>query len=183
MGPLFLTKYVGYSTGVTVAPDPAPKLQAYASPEKLVTTGWLAEHLDDPSVVVVESDEDVLLYDTGHIPGAVKIDWQLELNDPLTRDYRDPAGFAELMESKGVSRDSTVVFYGDNFNWWAAYALWVFRLFGHEDVRLLNGGRQRWVDEGRPMTTDATSRPAPTTPPSTGTTTPSGPSPPRCAST
>ena len=94
---LFLTKSVGYSTGVTVAPDPAPKLQAYAAPEKLVTTAWLSEHLDDPAVVVVESDEDVLLYDTGHIPGAVKIDWHTDLQDPVARDYLDGEGFAGLL--------------------------------------------------------------------------------------
>ncbi len=137
-----------------VAPDTDQKLQAYAHPDKLVTTEWLAEHLDDPQVVVVESDEDVLLYDTGHIPGAVKIDWHTDLQDPVARDYLDGEGFSKLMSAKGISRDSTVVFYGDNFNWWAAYALWVFTLFGHPDTRLLDGGRQKWQDEGRPMTTD-----------------------------
>ena len=137
-----------------VPPDPSPELQGYARPEMLVTTSWLAEHLDEPDLVVVESDEDVLLYDTGHIPGAVKIDWHLDLNHPVTRDYVDGEGFAQLMSKHGIARDSTVVFYGDNFNWWAAYALWVFTLFEHPDVRLLNGGRMRWVEEGRPMTTD-----------------------------
>jgi thiosulfate/3-mercaptopyruvate sulfurtransferase len=134
------------------APDPDPKLAAYARPERLVTTAWLAEHLDDPDVVVAESDEDVLLYATGHIPGAVRIDWHADLNDPVARDYVDPEGFARLMRAKGVRRDTTLVFYGDNFNWWAAYALWVCTLFGHEDVRLLDGGRQKWIDEGRPLT-------------------------------
>jgi len=137
-----------------VAPDPAPELQQYARPEKLVTTSWLAEHLDDPDVVVVESDEDVLLYDTGHVPGAVKVDWHLDLNDPVNRDYVDGGAFARLCAAKGIGRDTTVVFYGDNFNWWAAYALWVFTLFGHPDARLLNGGRMKWVSEGRPITTD-----------------------------
>ncbi len=134
--------------------DPNPRFQRYAHPDKLVSTEWLAGHLDDPSVVVVESDEDVLLYDTGHIPGAIKIDWHMDLNDPVTRDYLDAEKFAELMASKGISRDTTVVFYGDNFNWWAAYALWVFTLFGHPDVRLLDGGRKKWIDEGRSLTTD-----------------------------
>jgi thiosulfate/3-mercaptopyruvate sulfurtransferase len=143
-----------------VPPDPSPELQQYARPEMLVTTGWLAEHLDDPEVVIVESDEDVLLYDTGHIPGAVKVDWHLDLNDPVTRDYVDGEKFAALLSKHGISRDSTVVFYGDNFNWWAAYALWVFTLFEHPDVRLLNGGRMKWAEEGRPMTTDVASRPA-----------------------
>jgi thiosulfate/3-mercaptopyruvate sulfurtransferase len=138
--------------------DPDPKLQAYAHPERLVTTAWLAERLDDPRIVVAESDEDVLLYDTGHIPGAVKIDWHADLNDPVQRDYVDAAGFARLMSSKGISRDTTIVFYGDNFNWWAAYALWVCSLFGHPDVRLLDGGRQKWIEEGRPLTTEVPRR-------------------------
>jgi thiosulfate/3-mercaptopyruvate sulfurtransferase len=141
--------------------DTDPARLGYAHPEHLVTTSWLAEHLDDPGIVVVESDEDVLLYDTGHIPGAVKVDWHLDLNDPITRDYLDGKAFAQLMARAGIARDSTVVFYGDNFNWWAAYALWVFTLFGHPDVRLLNGGRMKWIAEGRPMTTDAPTR-APT---------------------
>ncbi|MGB1655734.1 MAG: sulfurtransferase [Longimicrobiales bacterium] len=139
---------------MSVAHDSDPRFEQYAHPERLVSTGWLADHLDDPDVVVVESDEDVLLYDTGHIPGAVKIDWHMDLNDALTRDYLDGAAFAELLAVKGISRDTTVVFYGDNFNWWAAYALWVFTLFGHPDVRLLDGGRAKWMAEGRDMTTD-----------------------------
>jgi thiosulfate/3-mercaptopyruvate sulfurtransferase len=140
--------------------DHADVLAAYAHPEKLVTADWLAEHLDDPDVVIVESDEDVLLYDTGHIPGAIKVDWHTELNHQVARDYLDGEQFARLMSEKGISRDSTIVFYGDNFNWWAAYALWVFSLFDHPDVRLLNGGRQKWVADGRPMTTDVPTRSA-----------------------
>lgn len=139
-------------------PDPNPRFSEYAHPRMLVSTEWLAEHLDDPDVVVVESDEDVLLYETGHIPGAVKIDWHSDLNDSIVRDYLEAEDFARLMSEKGISPDSTVVFYGDNFNWWAAYALWVFSLFGHEDLRLLDGGRQKWVEEGRPMTTDKPDR-------------------------
>jgi thiosulfate/3-mercaptopyruvate sulfurtransferase len=104
--------------------------------------------------VVVESDEDVLLYETGHIPTAVKIDWHTDLNDPVVRDYVNGEQFAALLGSKGISRDTTVVIYGDKNNWWAAYALWVFTLFGHEDVRLLDGGRDLWIAEGRPLTTD-----------------------------
>ena len=130
--------------------DTDPKLARYAHPERLVTTQWLADHAGDPGLVIAESDEDVLLYETGHIPGAVKIDWHADLNDQLTRDYVDAEGFARLMSSKGITRDTTIVFYGDNFNWWAAYALWVCSLFGHPDVRLLDGGRQRWIAEGRP---------------------------------
>jgi thiosulfate/3-mercaptopyruvate sulfurtransferase len=134
--------------------DPDPKLAQYAHPERLVTTAWLAEHLGEPGLVVVESDEDVLLYDTGHIPGAVKVDWHTELNDPVTRDYVDGEHFAKLLGAKGIGRDTTVVIYGDKNNWWAAYALWVFELFGHEDVRLLDGGRAKWIAEGRELTTD-----------------------------
>jgi len=138
-----------------VPSDPDPKLAQYAHPERLVTTAWLAAHLDDPDVAVVESDEDVLLYETGHIPGAVKVDWHTELNDPVTRDYVGGARFAQLMAEKGITRETTVVFYGDRNNWWAAYALWVFTLFGHPDVRLLDGGRSRWIADGRPLTTEA----------------------------
>ncbi|MDQ3782575.1 MAG: sulfurtransferase [Actinomycetota bacterium] len=143
-----------------VASDPAVAGTGYANPERLVTTAWLAEHLDDPGLVVVESDEDVLVYETGHIPGAVKIDWHTDLQDQLTRDYLDAESFAALLSEKGIARDDTIVFYGDNFNWWAAYALWVFRVFGHDDVRLLDGGRQKWEAEGRDLTTDAVTRQA-----------------------
>ncbi len=144
---------------MSASQDAHDRFQQYAHPQTLVSTDWLAEHLDDPTVVVVESDEDVLLYDTGHIPGAVKVDWHMDLNDPVTRDYLEGEAFARLMADKGIARDSTVVFYGDNFNWWAAYALWVFTLFGHPDVRLLDGGRKKWIAEGRPLTTDAPERP------------------------
>ncbi|MEO8262549.1 MAG: sulfurtransferase [Pseudolysinimonas sp.] len=139
---------------MTVDRDPSPAFAAFAHPERLVSTEWLAEHLGDPGLVVVESDEDVLLYETGHIEGAVKIDWHTDLNDPVTRDYIDGAGFAALVGGKGISRDSTVIIYGDKNNWWAAYALWVFTLFGHDDVRLLDGGRAKWEAEGRAYTTD-----------------------------
>jgi thiosulfate/3-mercaptopyruvate sulfurtransferase len=140
-------------------PDRSGKFQQYADPEKLVSTEWVAEHLDDPSVVIVESDEDVLLYDTGHIPGAVKVDWHTDLNDPLVRDYLTAEKFAHLLSERGIRRDDTVVFYGDNFNWWAAYAMWVFNLFGHPDTRLMDGGRQKWSEEGRPLTTEMPERP------------------------
>lgn len=134
--------------------DPAAKLAEYAHPERLVTTEWVAGNLGTDGLVVLESDEDVLLYDTGHIPGAIKIDWHTELNDPVERDYLDGAAFADLMRRKGIRRTDTVVIYGDKSNWWAAYALWVFTLFGHPDVRLMDGGRALWQQQGRPMTTD-----------------------------
>jgi thiosulfate/3-mercaptopyruvate sulfurtransferase len=146
---------------MALAQDSDPKFSAYAHPERLVTTQWLADHLGDDGLVVVESDEDVLLYETGHIPGAVKVDWHLDLNDPVTRDYVGGEQFAKLMSAKGIGRDTTVVIYGDKNNWWAAYALWVFALFGHPDVRLLDGGRAKWQAEGREMTTDVP-KPTPT---------------------
>jgi thiosulfate/3-mercaptopyruvate sulfurtransferase len=142
---------------MSVALDPSPKFAEYAHPEVLVSTEWLAQNKDLPNLVVVESDEDVLLYETGHIPGAVKIDWHTDLNDPVTRDYVDGDAFAKLMSRVGISRDSTVVIYGDKSNWWASYALWVFKLFGHEDVRLVDGGRDSWIAEGRELTRDETS--------------------------
>ncbi|MBU8577921.1 sulfurtransferase [Brevibacterium luteolum] len=140
------------------AADPNEKFSDYAHGEKLVSTAWVAEHLGDDGLVIVESDEDVLLYETGHIPGAVKVDWHTELNDPVTRDYLDGEGFAALMSKKGISREDTVVIYGDKSNWWAAYALWVFELFGHPDVRLMDGGRAAWIAAGGEMTTDAPTR-------------------------
>jgi thiosulfate/3-mercaptopyruvate sulfurtransferase len=136
------------------------KIQRYTHPERLVTTEWLADQIKagvvgtPGGIALLESDEDVLLYATGHIPGAVKIDWHTDLNDPVTRDYVDGTRFAEVMGSRGIARDTTVVIYGDKSNWWAAYALWVFSLFGHEDVRLLDGGRQKWIDEGRALIRD-----------------------------
>ncbi len=139
------------------------KISAYAHPERLVTTEWLADQIaagrigGPDGIVLLESDEDVLLYETGHIPGALKIDWHIDLNDPVTRDYVDGARFAEVMGARGIGRDTTVVIYGDKSNWWAAYALWVFSLFGHEDVRLLDGGRAKWVAESRELTREAPS--------------------------
>ena len=144
-----------------VEADSAAEHANYSHPEKLVSTEWVAAHLDDPDIVVIESDEDVLLYHTGHIPGAVKVDWHDDLNDPVIRDYLDADRFAAMLGAKGISPDQTVVFYGDNFNWWAAYALWVFTLFGHRDTRLMNGGRMKWIAEGRPIET-ATPERAPT---------------------
>lgn len=134
------------------------KFAEYAHPEVLVSTQWLSENLD--KVRVVESNEDILLYDTGHIPGAVKLDWHTELNDRVRRDYLDGAAFSQLMRAKGISREDTIVLYGDKSNWWAAYAFWVFKLFGHEDVRLLDGSRTKWIAEGRELTREVPSLPA-----------------------
>ncbi|MDX1523072.1 MAG: sulfurtransferase [Anaerolineae bacterium] len=135
-------------------------MRDYAHPEKLVSTQWVADNLDNPDVRIVESDEDVLLYNTGHIPGAVKIDWVGDLNDPIIRDYLDGQRFAQLMSEKGIGPDTTVVFYGDKNNWWATYALWVFHLFGHTNTKIMNGGRKKWEEEGRPMTKDVPAYPA-----------------------
>ena len=128
------------------------KFSAYANPEKLVSTDWLAEHLNDENLRIVESNEDLLLYDMGHVPGAVHIDWQRDLNDQLTRDYVDPVGFAEVCSRNGITPETTVVFYGDKSNWWACYALWVFNLFGHTNTKIVDGGRDKWKAEGRDMT-------------------------------
>lgn len=128
--------------------------QKYAHPETLVDTAWVAEHGEDANVRIVESNEDILLYDRGHVPGAVKIDWQGDLQDQLRRDYISRAGFEALMARNGISNDTTVVFYGDKNNWWACYAFWTFRLFGHRKLVIMNGGRKKWIDEGRPVTRD-----------------------------
>jgi thiosulfate/3-mercaptopyruvate sulfurtransferase len=128
--------------------------RGYAHPEVLVSTEWVAGHLNDPQVRIVESNEDPLLYPSGHIPGAVQVDWTRDLNDPLRRDYLHKAGFEALMARIGVTQDTTVVFYGDKNNWWACYAYWVFQLFGHTRARIMDGGRAKWDREGRPLTRD-----------------------------
>jgi thiosulfate/3-mercaptopyruvate sulfurtransferase len=134
--------------------------RGYANPDVLVSTEWLANNLDAPGIRIVESNEDPLLYPSGHIPGAVQIDWTNDLNDPVRRDYLDKAGFEALMSKNGISNDTTVIFYGDKNNWWAAYAFWVFQLFGHTKAKLLDGGRQKWTLENRPLTRDVPQYPA-----------------------
>ena len=131
--------------------------KGYAHPEVLVSTDWAAENLNNPNVRFVESNEDVLLYSTGHITGAVNVDWVRDLNDAVRRDYLDEAEFAKLNGERGIGNDTTVVFYGDKSNWWATYAFWVYKLFGHADCRILDGGRAKWVAEGRDMTKDKVS--------------------------
>jgi len=128
------------------------KFAAYAHPDSLVSTEWLARHHDDPGLRIVESNEDLLLYDTGHIPGAVHIDWRADLNDPLVRDYIGPESFAALCARHGIGPDTTVIFYGDKSNWWACYAFWVFQLFGHTRAKILDGGRAKWIADGHPLT-------------------------------
>lgn len=126
----------------------------YVNPDVLVSTDWVAEHSGDAGIMVVESDEDVLLYNTGHVPGSVKIDWQIDLQDQVIRDYVNKENFEKLLSEKGISNDTTVVFYGDKSNWWACYAFWTFKIFGHEKCLIMNGGRQKWIDEGRELTKD-----------------------------
>jgi thiosulfate/3-mercaptopyruvate sulfurtransferase len=128
------------------------KFSSYAHPEALVTTAWVAEHLKDPNIRIVESNEDVLLYDTGHIPGAVHIDWKGDLQDSTVRDYITPEHFAEVCSKNGIGPDTTVIFYGDKSNWWSCYALWAFRLYGHKHVKIMDGGRDKWIAEGREVT-------------------------------
>jgi thiosulfate/3-mercaptopyruvate sulfurtransferase len=134
----------------------------YAHPDVLVSTDWVAEHLHDPNVRLVESNEDTLLYAAGHIPGAVHVDWTSDLNDQIRRDYVGREAFSALMSRIGVTRDTTVVFYGDRNNWWACYAFWVFQLFSHTRAKVMDGGRLKWEKEGRPLTRDVP-RYAPTT--------------------
>jgi thiosulfate/3-mercaptopyruvate sulfurtransferase len=129
----------------------------YAKPV-LVTTEWLAEHLNDDSVVVAEVDENPDLYDEGHIAGAVKLHWREDLQDPVERDLVDKPSFERLMSERGISNDSTLVLYGDKNNWFAAYAYWYLKIYGHEDVRILDGGRQKWIDQGRELTIETPQR-------------------------
>lgn len=136
-----------------------PKFAAYAHPEVLVDGDWLQSHLDDAAIRIVESNEDVLLYDTGHVPGAVHIDWRADLQDNTERDYITPERFAELCARNGIGPSTTVVFYGDKSNWWAAYALWAFHLYGHTQVKLLDGGSAKWKAEGRPVTREKSKYP------------------------
>jgi thiosulfate/3-mercaptopyruvate sulfurtransferase len=131
--------------------------KGYVHPEVLVSTDWVAENLDSANVRLVESNEDILLYSTGHVPNAVHIDWQSDLNDAVRRDYLNTNEFVALMERNGISNDTTVVFYGDKSNWWATYAMWVFKLFGHADCRIMDGGRAKWMAEGRETTKDVPS--------------------------
>jgi len=134
--------------------------RGYVHPEVLVSTDWVAEHLNDPSMRIVESNEDTLLYSSGHLPGAVHVDWTSDLNDQVRRDYVGREAFNALMSRIGATKDTTVVFYGDRNNWWACYAFWVFQLFGHDKAKVMDGGRLKWEKEGRPLTRDVPSYPA-----------------------
>lgn len=126
----------------------------YAYPDVLVSTDWVAEHLTDPNIRIIESNEDSLLYPSGHITGAVEVDWTSDLNHNLIRDYIGKEDFEKLASRIGITPETTVVFYGDKSNWWATYAFWVFRLFGHTNAKVMNGGRKKWMLEEREMTRD-----------------------------
>ena len=139
---------------------PPIESRGYAHPSALVSTDWVAAHLTDPAVRIIESNEDPLLYPSGHIPGAVQVDWVRDLNDPLRRDYLQKPGFEALMSRIGMTPDTLAVFYGDKNNWWAAYALWVFQLFGHTNARIMDGGRAKWEREGRTLTREVPAYPA-----------------------
>ncbi|MFO7693667.1 MAG: sulfurtransferase [Vicinamibacterales bacterium] len=134
--------------------------RGYVHPDVLVSTDWVADHLGDSSIRVIESNEDMLLYPSGHIPGAVQVDWTADLNDQVRRDYLSREAFEALASRIGITPDTTVVFYGDKSNWWACYAFWVFQLFGHTPARVMDGGRLKWEKEGRPTTRDVPTYPA-----------------------
>jgi thiosulfate/3-mercaptopyruvate sulfurtransferase len=147
-------------TTATAATPPTIAAKRYAHPDSLVSTEWLTEHLADNNLRIIESDEDVLLYDTGHIANAQKVDWHIDLNDPVVRDYVDRPAFESLLRRLGIDDSKTVIFYGDKNNWWATYAFWVFQLFGFTNAKILDGGRTKWVLENRPLVTDVPRYPA-----------------------
>jgi thiosulfate/3-mercaptopyruvate sulfurtransferase len=129
-------------------------IAGYSNPDVLVDTQWVEDHLNDASVRLIEADEDVLLYEIGHIPGAVKLDWHVDVQDPLERDFVDQRGFEQLMSRWGISNDTTIVLYGDRNNWYACYSFWLFTMYGHKKLKVMNGGRTKWEEEKRPMVKD-----------------------------
>src|SRR5260370_20064653 len=142
-------------SGTETANSGSSATAGYVHPEVLVETSWVAEHLNDPSIRLIEADEDVLLYEVGHLPGAVKLDWHVDVQDPLARDFVDQQDFEKLMSRWGISKDTTIVLYGDKNNCYAAYSFWLFTLYGHKNAKILNGGRTKWEAEGRPYTKEA----------------------------
>ncbi len=135
-----------------IAASNASAANGYAHPEVLVDTQWVADHLNDADVRLIEADEDVLLYEIGHIPGAVKLDWHVDVQNPVERDFVDQQGFEQLMSHWGITNDTTIVLYGDRNNWYACYAFWLFTLYGHSKLKVMNGGRAKWEEEKRPQT-------------------------------
>src|SRR5690606_34643831 len=153
----------GVELTCTVTSDPAVVIaerNTMARSDVLVSVDWAEENLNTPGVVFVEVDEDTSAYDTGHIEGAVRLDWKTDLQDQVRRDFVDQQQFSDLLSARGISNDDTVVLYGGNNNWFAAYAYWYFKLYGHNDVKLLDGGRKKWELDGRPLSTEAVNRPA-----------------------
>jgi thiosulfate/3-mercaptopyruvate sulfurtransferase len=143
-----------------ISTDQSIAAKGYVHPDVLVSTEWVANNLNNPNIRLVESNEDILLYGQGHVPGAVNIDWQGDLNDRVRRDYLDRKAFGELLSKHGIGNDTTVVFYGDKNNWWATYTFWVFQLFGHSNAKVMDGGRAKWIAENRPLSKDVPSYPA-----------------------
>src|SRR5436189_5273947 len=127
-------------------------VSGYVHPEVLVETGWVAEHLNDPNIRLVEADEDVLLYEVGHLPGAVKLDWHVDVQDPVARDFVNQQQFERLMSRWGISNDTTIILYGDKNNWYACYSFWLFTMYGHRNMKIMYGGREKWESEQGPMT-------------------------------
>ncbi|MEO8285065.1 MAG: sulfurtransferase [Chloroflexota bacterium] len=144
---------------MTATENETTRRSGYAQPDVLVSTQWVEDHLNDKTIRIVESDEDVLLYEQGHVPGAVKLDWHTDLQDDVVRDYVNRERFQQLLSERGIGNDTTVVFYGDKNNWWATYAFWVFQLFGHTNAKIMDGGRQKWIAENRPLTKDVPNYP------------------------
>jgi thiosulfate/3-mercaptopyruvate sulfurtransferase len=130
--------------------------RGYRNPDRLVSTHWVADHLEDSNVLIIESNEDPLLYSAGHIPGAAEVDWTRDLNHPIRRDYLEQPEFEALIQRLGITPETTIIFYGDRNNWWATYSLWVFGLFGFHNTKIMDGGRIKWEKEGRPFTREKT---------------------------
>jgi thiosulfate/3-mercaptopyruvate sulfurtransferase len=139
-------------SGTETATTGTNSISAYVHPEVLVETSWIAEHLNDASLRLIEVDEDVLLYEIGHLPGAVKLDWHVDVQDPISRDFIDQQSFEKLMSRWGISNDTTIVLYGDKNNWYACYSFWLFTMFGNKKMQIMNGGRLKWEAEGRQFT-------------------------------
>jgi len=139
-------------SGTETATSSASTTSGYIHPEVLVETSWVAEHLNDSTLRLIEADEDVLLYEIGHLPGAVKLDWHVDVQDPVSRDFVDQKGFENLMSRWGISNETTIVLYGDKNNWYACYSFWLFSMYGHKNMKIMNGGRQKWEAEGRQLT-------------------------------
>ena len=141
-------------SGTETATTDGSATSGYVHPEVLVETSWVGEHLTDPTIRIIEADEDVLLYEVGHLPGAVKLDWHVDVQDPIQRDFVNQRALEQLLSRWGISNDTTIVLYGDKNNWYACYSFWLLTMYGHKHIKIMNGGRQKWEAEGRPFTKD-----------------------------